>query len=623
MFQDAVDALRRGEKPRAKELLTLLLKTDQNNSSYWVWLSATVDNSKERIYCLQTALKLDPENGTAKRGLILLGALPPDETVPPFPMNRPRGWEQKLLLANEKPKEKGLKALARNPAIRLMGVLIIGAGLVSAVMFGFVLPRQSTVVLTQTNTPGPSPTFTATPTLFGAVAPPTKSFLGPTPLWMLLPQTYTPTALYVNTQRAPQVRDQYRSAQAAYAKGDWDAYIASMELIIPLEPDSADIYYLIGDAYRFKGEVNNALKAYNNALKIDPNFGAAYLGLARARLMGDLNANVDALFDEAIARDPNFGEIYLERARDYLNKNNPKAAIVELDKANTLLPESPEVYVAYANAYLALGDKIKALEAAEKAYSLDITNLAVYEILGKLNIENGEYQRAIEALDVYVTYENEDDQAFALLGRAYFELKDYKSALANFDKAAAINSNGLRNFYLYIGLASLELNDLDKAIEYLGKAASVDDQSFEVTLGLVRAYFLQEKFGNAFLKVESLTALAKTDQEIAIALYWHALIQEKRGETKGAIKDWKALLAMDQTVMTAEMRADAEQHLRSIVTPTNTPKGAKATATPKSGSATPLPKGGTATPTPKGGSGTPTPTPKGGTGTPTKTVTPR
>ena len=104
MFQDAVDALRRGDKPRAKELFTLLLKSDQNNPTYWIWLSAAVENHKERIYCLQTALKLDPENGTAKRGLVLLGALAPDQSVQPFQMNRPRAWEEKLLLSNEKPK---------------------------------------------------------------------------------------------------------------------------------------------------------------------------------------------------------------------------------------------------------------------------------------------------------------------------------------------------------------------------------------------------------------------------------------------------------------------------------------------------------------------------------------
>src|SRR5688572_28521894 len=147
IFQDAVDALRRGDKPRAKELLTLLLKSDQNNAVYWIWLSASVDSPKERIYCLQTAHKLDPENGTAKRGLILLGALAPDESIQPFPMNRPRAWEEKLLLANEKPKERGFKAVARSPVVRLIGVSILGLGLLTVVVFGFISTRANIRVI--------------------------------------------------------------------------------------------------------------------------------------------------------------------------------------------------------------------------------------------------------------------------------------------------------------------------------------------------------------------------------------------------------------------------------------------------------------------------------------------
>ena len=590
MFQDALDALRRGDKPRAKELLTLLLKADQNNATYWIWLSAAVDNTKERIYCLQTAFKLDPENGTAKRGLILLGALVPDETIQPFQMDRPRAWEERLLLANEKPKEKGMKAFAKNPVTRLVGVVMIGAALVSAMVFGFVMPRGTTIIPTQTNTPGPSPTFTATPTLFGATAAPTKSFVGPTPLWMLLPQTYTPTAVYVNTPRAAQSIDQYRSAKAAYAKGDWDAYIASMKLIAPLEPTAADIPYLIGEAYRFKGDSGNALKSYNDALKIDPNFGPPYLGLARARLMDDPNVNVEYLFDEAIKRDPNFGEIYIERARYFIYHKDYKAAIVDLDTASKLMPGSPMVYMAYADAYLALGDNKNALTAAEKAYSLDSTDPLIYKMLGTLYIENGQYQRAIEALNVYVIYATENDRAFALLGQAYYELKDYKAAVDNFDKAQKLNPNGMRKFYVYMGLANLELNNIDQAVNDLENALNEDDKSFEVNLGLARAYFIQEKFGSAYLKAEALKSLAATDQETALALYWHALSQEKRGDIKDAVKDWQDLLKMDADVMTPEMRATAEEHLKAVVTPTNTLKPGTATLTPKPGTVTPTPK---------------------------------
>src|SRR5512132_2316650 len=138
VFQEAVEALRGGNKSRARELLTGLLKTDQNNATYWVWMSATVDTTKERIYCLQTAFKLDPQNEAAKRGLILHGALPPDETIQPFPVNRPRSWEEKLLLAHEKPRAKGWAAVKASPVARLGGLVALGAVLIGAIVFGFL-----------------------------------------------------------------------------------------------------------------------------------------------------------------------------------------------------------------------------------------------------------------------------------------------------------------------------------------------------------------------------------------------------------------------------------------------------------------------------------------------------
>jgi tetratricopeptide (TPR) repeat protein len=572
MFQDAVNTLRRGDKARARELLTQLLKADQNNSTYWVWMSAAMDSARERTYCLQTALKLDPGNGTAKRGLILLGALPPDESVKPFSVNRPRAWEEKLLLANEKPKEKGLRVVLKSPLTRLLSVLMIFAGLSAAVIFGFVLPRQSTVIPTQTNTPGPSPTFTATPTIFGATAAPTKSFAGPTPLWMLLPQTYTPTPFYVNTPRALESRDQFRTALEAYNAGDWETFITNMELIIPLEPNSADIHYYIGEAYRFQGQAGNALKAYNEALKIDPDFGPPYLGLARARLLAEPNFNAEDLFDEALKRDPNFGEVYLERARYFLLHNDPKSAIVDLEQAARLMPNSADVYMAYANVYFALDNKESALAAAEKAYSLDVTIIPVYQLLGNLYIENGQYQKAVEALEVYVLYNDTDALSLAMLGQAYFEIGDYKPALLNLDKALELNRSGLSRYYYYRGLANLELKNIDQAVSDLELALESDKTSFDINLGLVRGYYVQEKFGSAFLKVEVLNSLAETDQQVALMYYWRALIQEQRGEVKDALKNWRALYAMKADTMTAEMRADAELHLRTIITPTNTPK---------------------------------------------------
>ena len=73
-FQEAVEALRAGNKTKARELFTGLVKTDQNNVTYWIWLSAAMETTKERIYCLQPAFKLYPEDPSATRDLIFLGA---------------------------------------------------------------------------------------------------------------------------------------------------------------------------------------------------------------------------------------------------------------------------------------------------------------------------------------------------------------------------------------------------------------------------------------------------------------------------------------------------------------------------------------------------------------------
>src|SRR5512143_1490917 len=136
ILREAVEALRLGDRMRARDLLTRMLKADQNNATYWVWLSAAVDTQKERLYCLQSALRIDPNNAAAKRGLTMLGALPPDDSVQPFPVNRPRSWEDKLVIPKETREKKRGWA---NPVIRIFIVLGIAAAAVAVFVGGYML----------------------------------------------------------------------------------------------------------------------------------------------------------------------------------------------------------------------------------------------------------------------------------------------------------------------------------------------------------------------------------------------------------------------------------------------------------------------------------------------------
>jgi tetratricopeptide (TPR) repeat protein len=576
MLQDAIEALRQGENARAKEILTRLIKADQNSATYWVWMSAAVDTTQERIYCLETALKLDPQNGTAKRGLRLFGALPPDETIQPFPLNRRRAWEEKLLLAHEKPKEGGLQAFIASPITRLAGVVLAGAALITLVVMGFGNPQTSVFRGLPFTGAGPSPTLTSTATFVQAAPAVTQG--QPTPLAALFGVFYTPTAAYVSTPRPPQSQDIYRAAQVAYRQGNWDEYIREMQQIQQVEPTAADVPYLLGEGYRAKGDCRTALDWYNNSLKVDTAFAPGYLGLARARLCIDPGADITQLYDLAIQADPNYGEAYLDRANFSLAKNDFKDALPDLQQAGRLMPDSALVQLGYAQAYLLQGNNAKALESAKKANSIDLTLLPSYYYLARAYVNAGRYADAIKPLQTYIIYKTDDGSAYAMLGQSYVETGDYRTAIDPLGKSLRYDPNQVRS-YIYLGTAYLRTNNVVGAQNNFKRAIQFFPDSFDANIGLTEIYYNQGTFGSAYLQAETSKAKATNDTQLALALYWRALSQEGRQSFSDAAKDWKTLLAMPASDMTAQMRQDAQDHLNQLATATPTAKGPTPTIT--------------------------------------------
>ena len=568
IFQEAVEALQEGNKSKARELLTGLLKTDQSNATYWVWMSATVDSTKERIYCLQTALKLDPENATAKRGLVLLGALPPDETVQPFSLNRPRAWEEKLLLAHEQPKPKGWERVRTSPAFRLGGIAVLAAVLIGAVYFGFIVPATQQAG-PPTRTPGPSPTWTLTPTALNATGRPVVASTA-YPLSELLAAPFTPTALYVNTPRSPLTNDIYRHFIDEFRLGNWDEAINAMQEVARLEPDYADPYYYIGECYRFKGDMASAIIAYNLALQKDSEFGAAYVGLARARIHTDPGANVKPLLDEAIRFDPNFGEAYLERARVRIRDNDIAAAISDLGNADRLMPNSPLVYFTLAQARQQEGEIDLALSTALKANELDVTYLPTYLLLGVLYAQTGDYVEAGKALDIYLKYNEGDADAYVLKGKINFANRDYKETILSMNHVITIDRNR-PEAYLFRFFSNVELGDGPAADEDIDRLLVYYPEMFEFHIALLRDHLIQGRNGSAFQSLEKAVGIAQTNEQKGIAYYWGGIVHEKRDEFEKAATYWQLLLNLPEAATSADQRNTAREHLLEIRTATPLP----------------------------------------------------
>jgi tetratricopeptide (TPR) repeat protein len=569
MLHEAINALRLGKGARARDLLTRLLKTDQKNPTYWVWLSAAVETQKERVYCLQMVLQADPKNAAAKRGLILLGALPPDDSVPPFPVNRARLWEEKLTIPQE-PKEK--KRGWANPVVRLFAIFGIAVVVIGMFIGGSVLSSDRAArSLLRTPTRRPSVTLTFTPTVTPAFRTPTPTFLGPTPLWMFLVSTYTPTPLYVMTQHPVTSRSAFEAGLRFLGAMDYPNALALFQQAINLEPDAPDLYYYRGETYRGQGNYRSARDAYQEAINQDSAFAPAFLGRARANL--GLNPTVEIINDlnEAINLDSNFAEAYIARGA-YLVERNPSAAKTDLETALEITPDSALAYLYLADTQLILGENDAALESATHANELDMTLVPVYLTLARAYIATGQTSRAVSVLQTYTVFRPNETSAFVQLGIAYNSAGEYEAAVEVLNKA--INSNR-RNAEAYFqrGTAYLNLDSPNLAETDFLSAVAYDPFDFDSHLGLARAYFMQGKPGDAYIQAEqNALPLAHLDGTKAQVYYWEALFLEAIGDPVsdiGAHNNWNRLIALPADVMPEEWRTEAYQHLN--ITPTFTP----------------------------------------------------
>lgn len=577
MLEEAVQALQQGDRNRARDLLTRLLKVDQNNATYWVWLSAAVESPKERLYCLQMALQRDPQNSAARRGLVLLGGMPPDDSIPPFPVDKPRPWEDKLVLPKEAPDKKRGWA---NPVTRIFIILGIAVLAVGGIVIGSMfLPRGLAPIVFRTSTRRPTWTTSLTPSLTPVIRTATPTFMGATPLSYFLPATYTPTPLYVLTEHPITSSSAFDSGLRFMAAGDYANALVLFEQVLSIEEDAVDAYYYIGEVNRIQGNLYSARDAYQEAINIDQNFAPAYLGRARINLALDPESNAIIDLDAAVNLDPNFTEAYLERGA-YLLASNPSAAMRDFDTALELSPQSALGYMYMAEAQLALDQDAEALASALHANQIDMTLIPNYLTMAKAYVANGDATMAGSVLQTYTIYEPDDVTAAVTLGMVYNQTGKYDQALEVLNRALEADSRDAEAYnqrgyaYLYQDKGNLAEADFKLAVAY-------NPWNFEAHLGLARAYFIQGNPGDAYVQVETNAyPLARTNEAKAQVFYWAAKFLEQiddESSQRAAGNYLRMLINLPADVMPPEWRQEAFERLN--ITPTFT-RTASRTRTP-------------------------------------------
>src|SRR6187551_3208983 len=126
-----------------------------------------------------------------------------------------------------------------------------------------------------------------------------------------------------------------------------------------------------GNRYFDEGQFSHAIIEYQNAVDVDPTFGAARKRLAEAYAKtGDLARSLDE-FVKAADVLTNDAEVQLNAGTMLLAAGKLQEAIDRADKALKIQPDSVRAYILRGNALAGLTSFDEALKAIEEAIRLD------------------------------------------------------------------------------------------------------------------------------------------------------------------------------------------------------------------------------------------------------------
>ena len=610
MYKAALEAIDQGQTARARDLFTRLLRADSSKADYWLWMSTLVESGQERIYCLESALRVDPNNEAAKRGLIILGAREAGKDITPVPTIR-RKWEKEVEHIAEPPKKSSIRRKQEKDGVHITELPIFSlfrqgwdnrifrygsiglAGFIVVVLIIATLigprhkPQQVVEIIKvspfPTHTPEPTLSPTATRTL--VVRSPTPTFVGATPLYLFMPKTYTPEPLYVNTPHP--ITEAYKAGIAAYEKSDWTSLLGLMRQAATAEPNSPDLIYYIAEAYRMQGQYQDAVFEYDNAIKINPRFAPAYLGRALAYEKINPETDIEGELNYALEYDPNFVDAYLNRARVRIKHNNPTGAIEDLAAVDKL-EQNPMVYILLGEAYLELNDPTTALKYAQIGFNLDKTSLPAYLALAKIYLAQNDSKDTLTYIDTYLSYATDDADGWAIKAQAEFQLGNFADALAASDLGIAANEENAPSWY-YRGLIHLDQGDTRTAVNDLVNAVKYDPVNFAFNIALGKALWADDRLDQAAQQFDGSELIASSDKQLAEVYYNRARVFDQESNTTRALQDYELLLALPPSQVPEYWRTFAQERVSIINPSTPTEPGTRTPVPTKTGTPTPMP----------------------------------
>jgi tetratricopeptide (TPR) repeat protein len=254
-------------------------------------------------------------------------------------------------------------------------------------------------------------------------------------------------------------------------------------------PNQPRYHVLLGDAYIDGKNYKKALKEYNKALAINPDYGPVHMSLAGYYdILSEPEKSQQELvkaFESTSIPFENKLRILVQYMMQTTKDSTKTENLVSL--VNIMLdkhPNEPDLHYYYGNFLLSQSQKEDALEQFKQVVELDPSRYETWLQIAGFYLDDQDWKKVIEIADHAIDAQPGMPQAYLYKGIGAFQDEDYKIALNAFLKGAVYcpeNNKELKGqFYSNIGDTYYKLGESKNAFENYDKALQLDDHNLLV-----------------------------------------------------------------------------------------------------------------------------------------------
>lgn len=545
-LQQGIAAAKAKQNEQARELLQNAIRLDPGNETAWLWLSSVAKDQKERVFCLQQILQINPANEMALKGLKAIGVAPqpqqaaaPISTIPTPSADQIAAAQSAAdpILAQYSMPEDPLahiewthkdrrRAGERAATLFKLGVrlapIVILICLATPVVW-FISTNPGAIAFAPTWTPSYTPTVTSTPTPGFTPTP------SPTP-----ELTYTPNptldpnlpvgdldAEMTSTPVNPPVGIGANPLRAAVVEMDQGNY---SEVLPTLQAErnttenrfAASPYYYEAIARAEIGDTEGAERILQEALtRIEEELREAerpeaeaiiQAGLAHVyAAMGEYEDS-NAAADEAVRLNRDLHQPYIILAENALQTDDVSTAADVLVEALLEHPDDVYLWILQGQVNLRRGQAPEAQQNARVALSIDPTAEDAYLLQAQADMATGDYGLAVLHLQSYLFIYPGSIEGWAILGDARRLEGNLDLAIDAYSRAVNTEEKVPLQIPSFLARADLYLqrNLYTLAQADYTAVLAINEDSLPAREGRARAAFLAGHYGEALADLDLL-----------------------------------------------------------------------------------------------------------------------